>query len=215
MMLGMKIGVAILCAVIVGVGVALYSANSRIFDDRSVVQTKSPQSTYTVLFELKPGEANGLGWSTEFVKLKVTKGSQIFFEKDPFFAGRELEPHFKGAYPVLEWINDSSLRMGSDLASQPFRDEIKLINKTKEKLDVVEIFYGKYERFLIFDLEPQVTLTLPASPQVSNNLPLAATVIYEATNFSTQRKRTKMIENFQRKDASEGPLKSVVKIVDD
>ena len=92
---------------------------------------------------------------------------------------------------------------------------IKLINKTKEKLDVVEIFYGKYERFLIFDLEPQLTLTLPASPEVSNSLPLAATLIYEATNFSTKRKRTKMIENFQRKNASEGPLKLVVEIVDD
>ena len=98
-MLGMKIGLVVLCAVIVSVGVALYSANSRTFDDRSVVETSSPQGTYTVLFELKPGEANALGWST-----------------------------------------------------------------------VVEIFYGKHERFLIFDLEPQVTLTLLASPQVSNNL---------------------------------------------
>lgn len=70
-------------------------------------------------------------------------------------------------------------------------------------------------RNLIFDLEPQLTLTLPASPEVSNSLPLAATLIYEATNFSTKRKRTKMIENFQRKNASEGPLKLVVEIVDD
>jgi hypothetical protein len=105
--------------------------------------------------------------------------------------------------------------MGGDLASQPFRDEIKVINKTKEKLDVVEIFYGRYERFLIFELEPQRTLTLPASPQVTNGLPLAATIVYEATNFSTKRMRTKMIESVQRKNSSEGPLKSVVEIVDE
>lgn len=90
----------------------------------------------------------------------MTKSSQTFFVKDPFFRGGSLDEHFKGAYPVIEWINDSSLRMGGNLASQPFRDEIKLINKTKEKLDIVEIFYGKYERFLIFDLEPELTLTL-------------------------------------------------------
>jgi hypothetical protein len=216
MMLGMKAGwIAIACAVITGVGVALYSVNSHTFDNPSLIETRSPQGTYTVSFELKAGEADAVGLFTEFVKLKVTKSSQTFFEKDPFFAGRALEPHFKGAYPVIEWINDSSLRMGGNLASQPFRDEIKLINKTQEKLDVVEIFYGKYERFLIFDLEPELTLTLPASPQVSNGLPLAATVIYEATNFSTKQKRTKVIENFQRKNASEGPLKPVVEIVND
>lgn len=212
----MKIGwVAIICAMTVGVGGALYSAEFQTLNDRSIVKTRSPQGTYTVLFELKPGKTNSLGFFTEFVKLKVTKGSQVFFVKDPFFAGRELELHFKGAYPVIEWVNDFSLRLGRDLASQPFRDEIELINKTKEKLDVVEIFYGKYERFLIFDLDPQITLTLHASPQVSDNLPLAATLIYEATKFSTKRKRAKMIHLVQRDDASEGPLKSVVEIVDD
>jgi hypothetical protein len=214
-MLSIKTGwIAIICAVILGVGVVLYSVKSSTADDPSVIETRSPQATYTVVFELKAGEANSLGF-TEVVKLTVTKGSQTFFVKDPFFGAGSLEAHFKGAHPVIEWINDSSVRMGGDLASQPFRDEIKVINKTKEKLDVVEIFYGRYERFLIFELEPQRTLTLPASPQVTNGLPLAATIVYEATNFSTKRMRTKMIESVQRKNSSEGPLKSVVEIVDE
>lgn len=159
-------------------------------------------------------DANSLGFFGEFVKLTVTRHHDVFFVKDPFFRGGQLELHFKGAYPAIEWVNNFSLRMGGDVASQPFRDEIKLINKTEEKLDVVEIFYGRYERFLIFDFEPQATLTLPASPQFSINQPAAANVIYEATSLSTGHKRANIIETVQRKSASDGPLKTTVEIVD-
>jgi len=59
----MKAGwIAIACAVIMGVGVALYSVNSHTFDDPSVIETRSPQGTYTVLFELKAEEPNAMGW---------------------------------------------------------------------------------------------------------------------------------------------------------
>ena len=205
---------AFICVLSVGAAVALYSATSRNSEHDPIVETRSPQGTYTVLFERKTGAANSLGFFAEFVKLTVTRNHDIFFVKDPFFGGGKLELHFKGAYPVIQWVNDFSLRMGGDVASQPFRDEIKLINKTGEKLDVVEIFYGRYERFLIFDFEPQANLTLPASPQFSVNLPAAANVIYEATTLSTGHKRSKIIENVQRKSASDGPLKTVVEIVD-
>ena len=203
---------SLICLLTVGAAVALYSATSRSPERDSIVETRSPQGTYTVLFERRKGAANALGFFPEFVKLTVTRNHDLFFVKDPFFGGGKLELHFKGAYPVIEWVNDFSLRMGGDLASQPFRDEINLINKTEEKLDVVEIFYGRYERFLIFDLEPQATLTLLASPQFSVNQPPAANVIYEATSLSTGHKRSNIIENVQRKSASDGPLKTAVEI---
>jgi hypothetical protein len=193
---------------------AVYSVGT--LRDEFKIETTSPQGTYRVTFEGKtnPRISPLAEFSSERVKLSVIKAQEIYFVKDPFFGEGALDRHFRGAFPVIEWLNDSALRLGGNLSEQPFHDEIELSNGTKENLGIVEVFYGKYERFLIFDFAPGRHLMLSASPQFSVNLPPASTVIYKATNLATGRERVRMVEGIKRKTPSEGAAKIVVEITD-
>lgn len=86
---------------------------------------------------------------------------------------------------------------------------------TNETLGVVEIFYGKHERFLVFDFGPRSQLVLSASPQFGFGLPPASTVIYRVINLTTNRERQGMVEGRKRKDPSEEPHSIAVSIIGD
>lgn len=205
----------VIVIVIIGIAVSLYAYSATVNGDFSI-ETRSPHGTFRVVFE---GQTSGLNsrssqFLSEKVSLKVFKGQKLYFTKDPFFGGDALEMHFKGAYPTIEWINDSVLRMGGNTSAQPFLDEIKISNNTEEKLGVVEVFYGRYERFLLFDFDPGTSLTLSASPQFSVGMPPASTVIYKATNLASRQAALRMIKLKERNTASDGPLRIAVEISD-
>lgn len=208
--------VAIASIVIGGAAITLLASYIAVISHDFRIETQSPQRTYQVTFDGKAEARNSgtIEFSTERVKLTVLKAGKEYYVKDPFFGEGTLGLHFKAAYPVIEWINDFTIRMGGDLSSQPFHDEIRVLNETKETLGVVEIFYGRYERFLIFDFAPGTSLTLSASPQFSVNLPPASTVIYRATNLGTRQERMGTVEGRKRKTPSEGPIKTTIEITE-
>lgn len=183
-----------------------FSLACSLFDEEALhIKTRSPTGTYTLLFEGKMSSTSTVAGSSEMVKLTVKKGEATYFVKDPFFGEKGLGPHFQGKYPVLEWINDTTIRLGQDVSSQPYSDRIRILNGTNETLSVVEIFYMN-ERFLILDFEPKAELVLSASPQFKFDSSPAPSVIYRALNLTTNRERQGMIEGPQRKHQSEGPL---------
>jgi hypothetical protein len=174
-------------------------------------ETTSPQGTYKAVFEGKTAPRNGLS-QNERVRLTVTREQKPFFNKDPFFGEDGLDAHFTGAYPVIEWVNDFTLRMGGDLSAQPFHDELNVSNRTDERIDVLEIFYGRYERFLVFDLEPGKSLRIFASPQFSVSLPPASSAIYKTYNLAKRTDRVETVEGRKRQGSSEGPLSLQIQI---
>ena len=174
-------------------------------------ETTSPRGTYRAVFEGKTAPRGAL-FQNERVKLTVTREQKPFFNKDPFFGEDGLDTHFRGAYPVIQWINDFTLRMGGDLSDQPFHDELNISNRTDEKIDVLEIFYGRDERFLVFDLEPGKSLRVFASPQFSVSLPPASTAICRTYNLAKRTERVETVEGRKRKQSSEGPLSLQIQI---
>jgi hypothetical protein len=177
--------------------------------DDLYIETRSPKGTYTLLFEGETSKTPTIAGVSEMVKLTVVKGQATYFVKDPFFGEKGLGSHFRDVYPQLEWLNDSAIRLGKDVSSEPYLDRITVLNSTKETLSVVEIFYGRSERFLILDFEPGAELVLSPSPQFGVHSSPARTVTYRALNLAN-RERQGMIEGQQRKHPSEGPLNLAV-----
>lgn len=197
--------VALAAVFIMLLGLSVSFACSLFGEDDFFIETRSPLGTYTLLFEGKISKTSTIAGSSEVVKLTVKRDGATYFVKDQFFGEPGLGPHFRGIYPVLEWLNDSAIRLGEEVSAQPYSDRIRILNSTKEILSVVEIFYIN-ERFLILDFKPEAQLVLPASPQFrSDSLP-TPTVIYRALNLTTNRERQGMIEGRKRKHPSEGPL---------
>ena len=198
--------VALGAGFIVLLSLSLSLAYSLFSGDNLYIETRSPTGTYTLLFEGKIRRTATVAGSSEVVKLTVKKGETTYFVKDPFFGEKGLGPHFRGKYPVLEWLNDSAIRLGEEVSSQPYSDRIRIFNSTNETLSAVEIFYTN-ERFLILDFKPEAQLVLSASPQFRfDSTSPASTVVYRALNLTTNRERQGMIEGPQRKHPSEGPL---------
>jgi hypothetical protein len=194
-----------LAAVIIMLLSLSFSLACSLFDEDDLfIETRSPMGTYTLLFQGKINGTSTIAGSSEVVKLTVKRDGASYFVKDQFFGEPGLGPHFRGKYPVLEWLNDSAIRLGEEISSQPYTDRIRILNSTKEILSVLEIFYIN-ERFLILDFKPEAQLVLSASPQFRFDSSPAPTVVYRALNLATKRERQGMIEG-KRKHPSEGPL---------
>lgn len=197
--------VALAAVLIMLLGLSFSLAYSLFDEDDLFIETRSPMGTYTLLFEGKISRTSTIAGSSEVVKLTVKRDGATYFVKDPFFGEPGLGPHFRGKYPVLEWLNDSAIRLGEEVSSQPYFDRIRVVNSTKETLSLVEIFYIN-ERFLILDFESEAQLVLSASPQFRSDSTPAPTVAYRALNLTTKRERQGMVEGRKRKHPTEGPL---------
>lgn len=194
------------------VGLSVLGIHSSCLQDDFKITTQSPKGTYTLVFEGKKTPTDTIAGSYEMVKLTVLKGDTVYFVKDPFFGEKGLDLHFRGAYPSREWVSDFALRLGGDLSSQPFRDQITVINATGEALPVVELFYGKYQRFILFDFESQAKLRLFASPEFGSAASPAWSVIYTALNPTGNLLVQGSVDGVKRQNPSEGPLDLVVTI---
>lgn len=76
-------------------------------------------------------------------------------------------------------MSDTALRLGDNTSSQPFTDDVVVSNHTGQPLKFLSLRYGKYERFLVFDLDAGAVLKLRASPQFNREWP-ASSVFYRA-----------------------------------
>jgi hypothetical protein len=207
--------IIVIAVLLTGIIVSLVVAYScGVLADDFIIETRSITGTYQVTFQSHCKDRRPTFGCAEIVKMTVLKDGQLFFSKEPFFGEGPFGIHFKGAYPVIEWPDKNILRLGSSLSEQPVLDTIELWNRTGENLDVVEVFYGRYERFVIFDFAPEAKIDLVASPQFTTNLPPASTVIYKATNLTRRRELVRMVEGKKRASKSEGPLKILVEIID-
>jgi hypothetical protein len=161
------------------ISVLLCSSCAWMWNNDFKIETTSPQGTYRLIFEGRKEPPDGY-LQSETVRLKVMKGEDVFFTKDPFFKEDSLDPHFRDLFPLLQWFDDSTLRMGEELSQQPFSDEITIYNRADEEFDVVEISYGRDERFLIFDFAPGTKVELKASPHFKSQWGAASHLFYKA-----------------------------------
>lgn len=135
--------------------------------EKFTLLTQSPNRRYSVQLEgtRKPPNALPGEFYVQQVKLTALKDRNVVVADPQFYSEDRYEQSFLQAFPLRQWVSDSVLRLGGD-SNQPFRDELFFLNATEEHLDLLIIQYGKYERFLVFDLNPDARIQLQASPQL-------------------------------------------------
>jgi len=106
----------------------------------------------------------------------------------------------------VEWVGDNVLRIGRDRSDQPFNDELILSNNTAECLKYLEVDYGRFESFHVFDLAPKSQITLHASPEFKPDRSSNYFLGFGGTTQNGKRFAGKM-ERKERKSAAEGPWK--------
>jgi len=132
------------------------------------IDKTSPNGIYQVKIEVRAKPPKGTRDYTENARVQFFKGQEIIHayeweESDPF------ELSFHDSYPVIEWAADNVLHMGEDLSDQPFYDELIVSNKTDEHIKYLDVTYGRYEGFWVFDLAPRSQVTVRASPGFKSN----------------------------------------------
>jgi hypothetical protein len=147
----------------------------------SELSTASPHGVYLVRLAVKgepPGARPGERYR-KTIKLEAVKEGKLVAADDVFFSEEQYDVSFAEAYPVREWVSETVLRLGDNTSSQPFADEVVVSNHTGQPLRFLSLHYGKYERFLVFDLDAGAVLKLRASPQFNREWP-ASSVFYRA-----------------------------------
>jgi hypothetical protein len=169
------------------------------------VRSQSPSGRYAVelVGTKKPAGALPGEFYLQQVRLTAFKDQKRVLEDDQFYSEDHYESPFLQAFPLQQWISDSILRLGED-DHQPFRDEIALSNSAQQKINLLIIKYGKYERFLIFDLDPGSKVQLLASPQFNKEWAASEvfyTAYYDDRSFagSSGGARTRKIEDGPQK----------------
>ena len=111
---------------------------------------------------------------------------------------------------VVEWVAENVVRLGRDRSQQPFSDELSIANQTGEPISFLQVSYGRFESFRIFDLPAGSSITLAASPEFKPDGTSNHSVVYAGyihgrviEGDSSQKQRT---------SAAEGPLKFAIKI---
>jgi len=198
---------ALVTTAVASLGVSYVSQSG---ENYSINKT-SPNGAYRVKVEVRAeeGRETTRGY-IEHVKVEFLKGQEIinsYESRNPY----QYEPTFHQAWPVIEWVSDSVLRMGQDRSDQPFYDELVLSNNTNEPIKYVGISYGRFESFWIFDLASKGQITLRASPRFkpdhSSNYFLGYSGVTESGKKFEGTGQSK-----QRKGPSDGPLKLQITI---
>lgn len=175
------------------------------------IDTTSPAGMHRVKLQGRTRPTNPLPWESyvQTVKLEALTGTRVLRSDDGFFRADPLEGLFLQTFPMYEWVNDFTLRLGDSTSKDTFHDRLIAVNKLQEPLSLVILHYGKYERFLIFELAPSEQVEFDASPQFHANLP-ASTVFYGA--YNERRSLIGNVSTAQRQSTSEGPIRVTVEI---
>lgn len=127
------------------------------------IDKPSPNGVYRVSIESRAIKVKSSNRYSEQVRVQFFKERQIV-HSFVWENSDQYELSFRDTAPVIEWIDNNTLRMGLDRSDQSFYDELILSNNTNEVLSHMEISYGRFESFDVFDLTPKSQITLRASP---------------------------------------------------
>jgi hypothetical protein len=199
--------VRICTAAIVFIAVFYHSCGTA---PRYSVDKTSPRGTYRIKVELSPNNGTGVYEHRQHLRIQYFKGQQNIgtYETD---SSDDYEVSLGEGLQVVEWIRENAVRLGRDRSQQPFSDELLISNNTGDSIKYLEIGYGRFESFRIFDLPRGDSLTLSASPEFkpdgTSNFSVSFVGITQGgKNFDGG------LKGKQRASPAEGPLRFHVEI---
>ena len=128
------------------------------------VDNVSPDGTYRVKVSGKvKDEGDIAGHFTDQGQLQILKGDEMIIDRSWNYRDN-WDPSFIDSNPVIEWIGNNVLRMGTDISRQPFTNELTISNQTGEPLKFIDISVHKNESFTAFDIAPGGSVVVRSSP---------------------------------------------------
>src|SRR5574341_1270118 len=128
------------------------------------VDKVSPGGTYRVKVGGKvTDEGDFAGHFTDQGQLQILKGEETIIVNRWNYRDN-WDPSFIDSNPVIEWVGDNALRMGTDISSQPFTTELTISNQTSEQLKYIDVSVRKNESFFAFDIAPGGSVMVRSSP---------------------------------------------------
>lgn len=139
---------------------------SRIWQSRETyaIDKASPRGNYRVKVELRKEKSTGTRDRNEHLKMTYFNRDGIIHVGE-WVNSDQFEPSLRNRIEVVEWVADNVLRIGRVRLDQPFDDELVISNNTDESLQYLEVDYGKFQSFHVFDLAPRSQTMLRASPE--------------------------------------------------
>lgn len=172
----------------------------------------SPNGTYRVKVEVVAEKPKGTRAYTEHGRFQFFKGQEII-ETQEWENSDRYEPSFLDTTPVIEWLADNLLRMGQDRSNQLVYDELIVSNNTDEYLKYVDVSYGTFETFFVFDLAPGSRITLQGSSgfkQGVSGVPNSS--LGYGGKTQNGREFHGALNGRERKSPADGPLKFQIDI---
>lgn len=131
------------------------------------VEKISPQGAYRVKVDVNVKDENDFfGHFNERGKVQVFKGQEVIYTNE-WQRRDNWEPTFIDANPVIEWLGDNVLRMGSERSKHLLSNELVISNNTNESLSQMAVSCSKYENFYIFDILANSQLSLYLMPELN------------------------------------------------
>jgi hypothetical protein len=174
------------------------------------VRKTSPNGRYSVeLKRWKERKQNGTDYLTH-VKIDYFKGTNLIFSEE-----RQDEDQFERSVDestqTMDWVAENVVRISRVLSSQPYNDQLIVLNNTGEPLKYIGVSYGKYQAFLSFDLPPKSKLILPASPDFRTDGTSNYFVGY-AGRTDSGRRFEGTLEAKPRSSPADGPLQLEISV---
>jgi hypothetical protein len=129
--------------------------------------TASPANTYRAHFTERAETYSfpSSGHGHHEVTFTVLKAKSPIIENELLYEGGVYDDRFSELFPEHSWISDSLLRFGRKDIPQSQHDEITVANETGRTLKYLWLGAGKYERFLLFELQSASSVTLRVQAQ--------------------------------------------------
>jgi hypothetical protein len=174
------------------------------------VDKASPGGAYRVKIELREEKSTGTRDRNERLKITYFKRGEVI-DAGEWVNSDQYEPSLRNGIEVVEWIGENVLRIGRDRSDQPFDDELIVSNDSDESLQYLEVDYGRYQSFHVFDFAPRSQTRLRASPEFrpdhSSNYFLGF-----GCKTKTGKEFHGNMEGKKRTSAADGPLKFKITI---
>jgi hypothetical protein len=127
------------------------------------VDRTSPNGDYRVKLTLREEKGNGSRDYTEIFNAQFFKGQEIVLAYDAENSDR-FEPSIRQGLQIIEWVDDNVLTMREFQSNQPFDDIFIITNNTDDNIKYLNISYGNFDSYIIFDMAPKTQLKVRASP---------------------------------------------------
>jgi len=175
-----------------------------------VVDKSSPGGEYRAKIELREEKSTGTRDRNEHLKITYFNRDRIIYVAD-WVNSDQFESPLRDRIETVEWVADNVLRIGRVRSDQPFDDELIVSNNTDESLQYLEVDYGKFQSFHVFDLAPRSQTTLRASPEFMPDHSSNYFLGYGGKT-KTGREFHGTMEARQRASPADGPLNFKIRI---